>query len=364
MYPIDEQAERLLHRTHGVAARLLASVNGSDFLLPLDMREDSGTVEVDAGSPMRRKLKATVVASIDDARVDPLAAEVRAEYAIVDPASGRRYWTPVGTFVITDAEEVEPGLVSIAGADRWQRVLDARFERPRTTSGNTLDTIEALLRDADPERIPALDRTRMPATGYTHRASLWDRDRDKAIIELAESIGAVVYFDALGTPHVEPVTPLGGDPVWTIGPGEGGVKVSASRKVSRSSTYNSVSVTGEPGGNTPPVYGVARDTAATSPTRWGGPFGKRTRFYSSSKITTAQQAQAVARAQLDRVRGVASIADIVTVQHPGLDAHDVIYAHTGSVFERLRVQSFTLGLGLTTTTVTASRGELEDDEGQ
>lgn len=364
MLPVDTHALALLGRSHGVAARLRASVNGSDFVLPVRIHGDEASVDVDGSSPMRRKLSATVLSKIDAPEVDPLAAELRAEYAIVDPTSGRRWWTPVGTFVVQDAEEGDDGQVVIKAHDRWQRVLDARFEQPVTTSGDTLAAIEQLLLDADPRIV--VDTSGAPQ-GYTHRAKLWERDRDKAILELAASIGCVVYFDALGVARVEPLQPLGATPVWYISPGLGGTKVRSTRGVSRSKTYNAVSVTGESDGDQdqPPVYGVARDDDPLSATRWGGPFGKRTRFYSSTLITTEAQADAVARAQLDKVRGVVRTCVVETVQHPGLDAGDVISVHVDEGRRmQLRVESFALTLGLGTMSVTAATGAADDEGGE
>lgn len=361
MYPIPARALSLLGRSHGAEGRLLASINGSDFVVPLELQSGTGEVQVDSKSPARRTLTATVRAEMGDPRVNPLAAEVRAEQAIIDPTSGEAFWVPVGTFVVTGAKETSRGLTTITATDRWQRVLEARFERSVTTSGDTVAAIRSLLQGAD-SRI-TLNSSAAPV-GYTHRASLWERDRDKAIMTLAKSIGCVVYFDPLGVARLEPIKPLGGSPVWQISPGLGGVKIGSAREISRGNTYNAVAVTGEPGNGLAAVYGIARDTDTFSPTRWGGPFGMRTRFYESNQISTQAQAQAVAQSYLDRVRGVAQSVTVQAVQHPGLDADDVIMVHLNNgEYRPHRVVSFPLSLGLGTTTIAAAAGLAEEDDG-
>lgn len=348
MYPMPGKALALLGRDHGVDVRAYASVNGSEFILPVQII--SGSITVDAKSPARRTLSCEVLADYDDPAVDPLAAELRVEYGIVDATTGEVYWTPVGTFVITDAKEGEPGLMSVSGTDRWLRVQEARFETSVSTAGDTLAAIRSLVQDAD-NRI-TVDTSGAP-TGYTHRRMVWDRDRDKAVIQLAASIGCIVWFDPLGVARVAPVAALGSTPVWVVSGGEGGVKVKASRGISRKETYNAVSVTGEPGGDQLAVVRVARDTDPLSRTRWGGPFKKKTRFYSSNLITTGAQAQAVAESMLARARGVARTVVVETIQHPGLDGNDVVQAQMGGAYQALRTGSFQLSLGLSTMTITA-----------
>lgn len=358
-WPMNERAAALIGRSRGVDARLLASVNGSSFVLPVPL-QSGGTVSVDGKSAARRSLSCEVQTVITDPAVDPINAEVRAEYGIVDPASGATFWTPVGTFVVTDAVEAGPGLVSLKATDRWQRVVEARFERPRTTSGNTVAAITALLQEADGRITVEAD----PALVGTHRASLWDRDRDKAILELAKSIGAVVYFDAMGVAQIRR-QPSASDPVyWQISAGQGGAKSASRRGASRSRTYNAVVVIGEPGGNAPPVYGVARDTDPASRTRYGGPMGKRPRYYRTSLITTEAQANAAAAGLLARYLGVARTLEVDAAPHPGLEAGDVVLAEVArGTWERHISEAFTLPLGLGTITL-ATRSNLGEDDGE
>lgn len=337
-WPLEPQAAVLLNRSHGVTARVLASINGSAFVEPVQLA--SGSIAVDLSSPVRRSLSCEIVADVDDPSVDAFAAELRVEYGIVDDATARTWWVPVGTFVVSEAVEAGAGVVSVTAPDRWQRIIEARFEQPRTTSGDTVQAIVDLLTEADARIV--VDTSRAP-TG-THGTSLWERDRDEAITKLAQSIGAVVYFDPMGVAVIARAPALGDAPAWEIGGGDTGVKVSSRRGVSRARTYNAAAVIGEPQGK-PPVYAVRRVTSG--PLRWGGPFGKRPRFLKSSLIATQAQADGAAAALLARVQGVARTLELESLPNPALDAGDVLAAEIEpGVWQRHIAESFTLPLGL------------------
>lgn len=359
-WALPREAERLLTRSHGVYGRLLASVNGSPFSLPLPLLP-GGEVPVDGGSAVRRTLKCEVEARLTSPLVDPLSAEVRAEYVLVDDPSGREYVVPVGTFVLTDADEVRPGVVALQGNDRWQRIIDARFEKPRTTSGNTVQTIAALLTEAD-DRIVLGDSFSLPWDG-SHRASVWERDRDEAITKLARSIGCEVWFDPMGVAQIGTRPGLSGEPYWQITGQRGGAKIGATRGLSRSKTYNAVAVVGEPGGNSPAVYGVAYDTRPGSRTRYGGPFGKRPRFYRSTLISNTTQAQQTAQRLLQPLLGVTASTTVEHVAHPGLDAWDRldVQVQPDSGLRRVLAKAFTVPLG-GAAMVTDCVTQAEDDE--
>lgn len=363
-YPMDPRAVSLLARSHGAEGQLLASTSGSDFVEPLALLP-GGNVQLDAKSPTRRKLSCEVVSSIDSPLVDPFSAEVQASHVLIDPTSGRRYVVPCGVFVVTESKETSDGVVTISGEDRWRRVQDARFEVPQVTKGSTAAAIEQLLLEAD-YRIE-VDLSRAPSG--THRSSVWERDRDKAILELAQSIGARVYFNALGVAVVEPISGVHADPYWSVGTGPGGVRLRKARGIARGNTYNVAVVTGESTTDAPPVYGVARDDSPTSRTRWGGPFGKRPRFYTSSLVTTNAQAQAVADSMVVGVTGIVETHELEALPHPGIEGYDVIEVELGAAgsgrWARELVQTATIPLGLGSMPLeTGSDTMADDEEGQ
>lgn len=348
----------LLARSHTVAARVLASVNGSTFTKRVPLAP-GGRIEITGGTGQRRALSARVRAELDEAVVDPWAVEWRVEYLIA--SGGQQWWEPVGVFVLTTTRQDGDGFVAVTGGDRWVRVADARFVRPVSTSGDSVAALVELLTDAD-SRI-TVDTTRAPAG--THRTSLWERDRDKAVQDLARSIGAQVGFDREGVAVIEPIPSLADTVVWTIGAGAGGVKVAARPGFSTRSTYNAGVVVGAGPGDTP-VYGVAYDDAAGSRTRYGGPAGKRPRFLESTLITTQSQADAAALGLRDRSLVIARDAEVDAVIHPGLDAGSVVDVEVRrGVWERHLVASYPLPIGGVagrTTIALASTADEEDTE--
>jgi hypothetical protein len=319
MYAIDSWAVPLLTTSHGVIGRAWASVNGSPFTVPMKLRA-GGTVTLDGTAAVRRVLDCEVAADIESATVSPLITELAVEYGVI--VGRRQSWTPVGTFVITSAKEsTTPGVVKIKGEDRWRRIQEARFDPAVTTSGNTASAIATLAAGADP-RIAVTDLTGSTAT---HPATRWDRDRDKAILELCKSIDAQLYFTPSGAailaPH--PALPDAADPgVIDVGRGTGGSKVSSARTLDREPIFTAATVTGEPLDGGPPVYATSRDTDPASPTRHGGPFGQKTNFYHNPLIRTTVAAQSVADSRRARLTGIAWAIDLTMLPHPGLEYGD------------------------------------------
>jgi hypothetical protein len=55
-----------------------------------------------------------------------------------------------------------------------------------------------------------------------------------------------------------------------------------------------------------------------------GPFGVRTRFYSSSLLTTVEQCEAAARTLLARYSVADTVVDATTIPNPALDPGDAV----------------------------------------
>lgn len=339
MFDIGPEATAMLSRSHGVTGRLTASVNRSQFTYPVDF--EKADVQVSSNSQVRRKLKATIHANINDPEVDVFRTEIFAEYGVyTDPANV--IWIPQGVFVVTDADEVQENVVEISCSDRWHWVQNARFLQPITTSGLHTDAIVELLRDADPRILTSL---RTPRTSR-HNSKVWERDRDKAIVELAAAASLEVFFDQTGRAVIQEPKQLTAAPDWLIAAGDGGALIESSRGRDQGNSYNAVAVAGETTEGVPPVRAQAFVTNPQSPLLYGGAFGKRPRFYTSSMITTQQQAQQAADTMLAKVSGISKTLDLSTFPHPGLDAGDIIRAEvqTGE-WETHLVDGYSLPLG-------------------
>lgn len=339
MLDIGAEALAMLNRSHGVTGRLTASVNRSQFTYPVNF--EKATIQVSGSSQIRRKLKATIQANINDPEVDVFRTELFAEYGIyTDPAN--IIWIPQGVFVVTDAVEVQENVVEISCSDRWHWVQNARFLQPIATAGLHTEVIRELLRDTD-SRIP----TSLRATRTSrHNSKVWERDRDKAIIELAAAASVEVFFNQTGTAVIQEPKGLTAAADWVIGAGDGGALIESSRGRDQGNSYNAVSVAGETTEGVPPVRAQAFVTNPQSPLLYGGPFGKRPRFYTSSMITNQQQAQMAADTMLAKVSGISKTLDLSTFPHPGLDTGDIIRAEVRSgEWETHMVDGFSLPLG-------------------
>ena len=358
MYAIPDYIKVSLGRSHSVSGRLLASVNGSPFTYPVKL--DSGEVTVDSRSPIRRKLNAVIQAKITDPECDTFVTEIRAEYGIT-PQGQATFWIPVGTFVVTDAEEVAPGKVSIKGEDRWRRIVNARFLQPVSTSGLHRTAIINLLHDADP-RIEATDYTGSTAT---HRTSVHDRDRDKAVLELAKTIGADVYMNVLGNAEIRIPKTLADDPVLTISGLDGGTLIDAKRSTKQGNTYNAVVVEGENSSGDVSVRAVLKVTSSSSKLLFGGAFAQRPRFFRSTMISTYTQAQDVAKTLLAKVTGISQTVSIEAFPLAMLEGGDpvLIEVEEGRM-EKHIVDAFNIPLSLGKMTLSTRTPYDDDLEGE
>lgn len=358
MYAIPQNIKAALGTTMKVTGRLLASVNGSPFTYPVSL--ESGEVTVDSRSPIRRKLSATIGAKITDPECDTFVTEMRAEYGITLPGQST-FWIPVGVFVITDAEEVAPGKVAIKGEDRWRRIVNARFLQPVSTSGLHRTAIINLIQDADP-RITCTDYT---GSGSTHRTSVHDRDRDKAILELAKTIGADVYMNVLGNAEIRIPKTLLDTPVLTISGRDGGTLINAKRATKQGNTYNAVVVEGENSSGDVSVRAVLKVTSSSSKLLFGGAFAQRPRFFRSTMISTYAQALDVAKTLLAKVTGISQTVSIEAFPLAMLEGGDPVWIEVeDGRLEKHIVDAFNIPLSLgkmTLSTRTPYDDELEGE---
>jgi hypothetical protein len=111
---------------------------------------------------------------------------------------------------------------------------------------------------------------------------------------------------------------------FTFARGATAITTQQSRVAVLQNTYNGIVVTGESPDITEPVRGEAWDTNPASPTYYLGPFGKAPKFYTSTFITTQNQAQGAADSMLAAVLGHAERLEWSQVVHPGLSPFDVV----------------------------------------
>jgi hypothetical protein len=346
MWPtISAAVQDALTGPHSMSVRVSATTPTQGVLQDLGIID--GVVNVTSTSIVRRTCTIDVHPSLWPESVfdplSPISSEIFVEYGVrVD--SGYE-WIPVFTGPVQKSKRsFRPGAVTIEAAGRELKVAEDRMDAPVQTvlSALTVAEITRLIQESIP------DATVTDLTGSVKVASQITIDRERwrdGVEKLADSIGAEVYADATGVFIIRPQPVLEGTPVLTIKVGEGGTLVDGSEELTRQKTYNRVIAEGVRSDGTPPVRDVVSDDDTTSPTYYGGPFGKRPRFYSSPLLVSTGDCTTTAAALLARAKGMQSTITLKSIPHPGLDAGDLIQANLPDGRRQLHiVDSFNIPL--------------------
>jgi hypothetical protein len=137
-------------------------------------------------------------------------------------------------------------------------------------------------------------------------------------------------------------------PVWSVEATEGGVYISGNRAMSVDKVNNGVLARGEnTSDNVPPVQYLATDNDPNSPTYWGGPFGRRPMFYSSSTLISSGACQMAATLKLAAAKAPNASGDFSSLPNPALEPGDVLrVVHEDGTKELHQVASFSVPLDL------------------
>lgn len=287
-----------------------------------------GEVKVTSSQAVRRTCSLTVDPRLWPASVfdplSPLGSEVLAEVGI--GARGGWEWIPVFRGPVQRSNRsLTAGAVTIEAAGREQAVIDDRLDAPAQTVSGAL--VVAEISRLITESIPTA--TVVDLTGSTKVAPqiTIDRERWKNGVEaLATAIAAEVYADPTGVFYIRPQPTLNADPVWTIEDGANGTMLDGDEELTREKVYNRVVVESSRADGSAPIFVVVSDDDPASPTRYGGPFGRKSRPYRSPLINTVPQATEIGIALLARIKGLQSTITLKAVPHPGLESGDVIEA--------------------------------------
>lgn len=281
----------------------------------------------------------------------------------VQYANGVKEYVGLGYFRVNSIEQDRPradtatlikgGLLRITGEDRMSNLRDARVVSPIQfgSSASVSSVIDFLVQDVMPTVVTIYDTTNWPggtaATTLLGSDHIVDQDRLKFIQELVTAYGKICYFDYAGRFVVKDAPKPTGKPVYSINAGANGVLIAASRSISRDGVYNAVVASGEPAGEQAPVYGVAYDNNPTSPTFWGGGFGKVPKFFTSSFLTTSGQCINAALSLLNSSHGFPYTVSLGMVPNPALEAWDVVKVqYDESLYENHIADLITYGLSV------------------
>jgi len=234
---------------------------------------------------------------------------------------------PIFTGRVDTINSTEDGSVEVPLLSRGAEALRAQFEVPWPVQVPLLSTSEItrILQDVDPTW--SVDTLRANANVIA-RNLVWEDDPGQALDQLARGASLIWQpnrtggFEVFTNPYL--IGPSLGSTVQIIfRDGAGGTTVTVDDAESREGIYNSVTVVSEKYGNQAPVRVTVRDVGASSPTRWGGLFGKQNLVFKSQTPIDVAQCQALAVRVLNQSLALQRTWTITTPHMPLLDPGDV-----------------------------------------
>ena len=214
--------------------------------------------------------------------------------------------TPEQTYVATGIQEAIKLLIN----DRWSNGKNSIFGEPRFEFGG----------------VPNKPLTTPVSMGSTNITTSGSNSPWTDITGLAAAIGAELYIDADGSFRLQPIPdPNTIKPVWDFFDGEGGLLITANRKLNDAKAVNYVIATGENTGTRTPVKAVAYDGDPSSPTYYKGEFGRVVgRESGRKKLKTQAEVQNAADTYLNWFVGGEEAVTLEGIVNPALDTGDVV----------------------------------------
>ncbi len=172
------------------------------------------------------------------------------------------------------------------------RYISGTGEQPAPAS--ILAEIRRLISGAVPQAVFGVDGV----TDAPVPPLVWDEDRGQALDDLAAAVGGRWYALGDGSFVVRAFDYQQDTVAQQFLDGPGGLMLSADVTQTRDGTANSVVVVAERMDGSEPVRRIVRDVSTTSPTRYGGPYGRLVQVHKVQTPLTVDQAQTLAQTQL------------------------------------------------------------------
>lgn len=339
MYPVTDRFLSALATSHQIVTHVDVMLGGE--IVMSDLAVQDASVSVNTGQQARRRCNVILaVDTIPDALL-PLGSELVLHRGI-EFAPNDVEMVPLGVFRIDQTQIRRPNpFVQVQGTDRSLLLADDKLLEPLTGDAATvLEEIEALARDSVPDiTIINTATSTMPLP----EDQAYERERWLAMQDLAASVEAEVFFDAVGALVIRDKPSIDADPVWVVG--YENALVSTDTAMDRLKTYNGVVVEGGEYGE-PPIVGTATDDDPDSPTYWGGTFGRRPLFIQNNNLSTQDEVDELAATELARSKGLPRSVRLQNMVNPALDCGDVIEVDfVNGVSEAHLIESIQYNLG-------------------
>lgn len=279
----------------------------------------------------------------EDTPVTPHGAELAIRSGLIYPEGRANQPSqieliPMGVFPIVrvEASEADGNIPTVQFEDRFRHFKRTSYITPIDYSGELVQSvIEEVALESAPLGIdnvewtvffhPDLDNFELP-TG-----TVLEGDRGDFLFELAESLGADIYFDRSGDLRIDPVPGIFAhdDTVeadWEVFPREQGNLIDANRQTSNQDVYNGVVVVGNGDSDRPAPFAFETDDDPLSPTYYEGRFGKSVTRIEDDKLHTEEQCAKRARAKLRDSTGLQREVDLEILPNAAMDVGDVLRA--------------------------------------
>jgi hypothetical protein len=336
-WPISDDLRRALAAGHEMTTEVFVVRGGT--ATQVEVRDS--TVQATFGTRGGRSADLTIdTGYLNDGWFDPLQDQVLIR-------AGVRGVGDIPLFLgrVDAVPDEDTGEASVTLMSRGDEILRAPFETPFPANASNPCSLEMR------RIIQSVDSGWAVTSGPLVDApvpsgTVWEEDPGQALDDLAGAINAIWMPDRAGgftiftNPYSLVVTPA---PVLTLTDGVDGVLVRVRHVRSRESLRNSVTVVVERTDGFAPIRVTARDTVATSPTRWGGPFGRQAEVLKLQ--TPLSRADAIIVAQRRLTQSLALARTWTLTMPPGLgqilDPGDVVAVRyrdevTAQVIESIR----------------------------
>lgn len=259
---------------------------------------------------------------LDDGWLDPLQDEVVIRTGVEGVGE-----IPLFVGRVVSPVDDEAGQVEVALWSRADELVRAGFEvpYPSTRGLPTTEQMRRIVQSVNPAWTVQADVAFDPLV----LTDVWEEDPGEALDALAKSANAIWLpnrvggFDVSTNPYTLTEEPPS---VLTVRDGVDGVLVQVRHVKSRESIFNSVTVIVERTDGLAPIRVTVRDDDPTSPTYWGGPFGKQNLKVKTQTVSTRAAATLIAHRILTQSLAIARSWSITMPPGVGqvLDPGDVI----------------------------------------
>lgn len=316
--------KRAIHRPHRRQYRIdVTDIDGTPLVS--NLRVFDATVEANLTNRVTRSATFTVSESMfprlpTDA-LSPYQAVASISAGVTYPDGSQELFPLFKGRVYTVARYGD-GRVTLSCDDLAADVVAYRLERPwvRAFPNSIVDESRSMILDAVPQAVFGTD----DVTDAPTPDLAWDEDRGRALDDLANALGARWYTLGDGSFVMREFPYDVGTPVQDILDGEAGLMGDATVQITRDGTANSVTVVSERMDGTDPIIINARDIDPSSPTFFGGLFGKVSQIIKVQTPQTVSQAQVLARAQLNAAKALTEQWTIECVADHTLEPGDTI----------------------------------------